>query len=66
MTDWHELKPSCYGLLDVLQFSFLRVASGLPYCGWDLIPEYLSLAKRKKYTLARKIAWIMAAANTKE
>lgn len=66
MTDWHELKPSCYGILDMLQFSFLRAFSHIPYCGWGPIPEYLTLSKRKEYALARKIAWIMAAANAKD
>lgn len=65
MTDWHELKPCCYGILDILQFSFIRAFSRLPYTGWDPIPEYLRLAKRKEYALARRIAWIMAA-NTKD
>lgn len=60
MTKWHELKPCCYGILDILQFNFLRAFSGLRYIGGDPIPEYVSMAKTKEYTLARKIAWIMA------
>lgn len=59
--NWYELKPGCYGILDILQFNFLRAFSGLPYIGWDPIPEYMGMAKRKEYALARKIAWIMAA-----
>lgn len=62
MTDWHELKPSCYGILDILQFNFLRAFRWDPTpVGWDPTPEYIDVAKRKEYALARKIAWIMAA-----
>lgn len=61
MTEWHELIPRCYGILDILQFNCLRAFSGLPYVGWEPIPEYIGAAKRKEYTLARKIAWVMAA-----
>ena len=58
---WCELTLRCYGILDILQFNFLRAFSGLQYIGWDPIPEYMSMAKRKEYAPARKIAWIMAA-----
>lgn len=61
MTEWHELMPRCYGILDILQFNFLRAFSGLPYIGWDPLPEYISMAKRKEYAQARKLSWIMAA-----
>ena len=61
MTEWHELIPVCYGILDFLQFDFLRAFSGLPYIGWDPLPEYIGMAKRKEYAQARKLAWIMAA-----
>ena len=64
-TLWHELKPGCYGIQDILQFSFCKAFckafSGLPYLEWDPIPEYIGMANRKEYALARKIAWIMAA-----
>ena len=61
--NWHELTPRCYDILDFLQFNFLRALRafrGLPWIGWDPISEYLSMAKRKEYAQARKIAWIMA------
>lgn len=62
--NWHELTPRCYGILDILQFNFLRALrafSGLPWTGCDPVPEYISMAKRKEYAQARKLAWIMAA-----
>ena len=62
---WCELTPRCYGFLDILQFNFLRVFSGLPYIGCDPMQEYIGMTKRKEYTSARKIAWVMAA-NMKE
>ncbi len=61
IVNWHELTPRCYGILDIPQFNFLRTASGLSYLGYDPIPEYINLAKRKEYALARKLARIMAA-----
>lgn len=60
MKEWHELKPSCYGIIDLVQFNFLQTFSSL-HSEWDPIPEYMCTAKRKEYALARKIAWIMAA-----
>ena len=59
--NWLELTPRCYGILDILQFNFLRVFSGLSWAGWDPVPEYINMAKRKEYAQARKLAWIMAA-----